>query len=66
MGGEHTKLVQMLTIATDFDNWVDDNKLSLPYLSLGTLDDIKAKLSDFNFTIIDRMLGEYKKIAQSL
>lgn len=44
---EHSKVVQMLTIATDFNNFVDDNELNLPFLNMSTVDDCIDRLKSF-------------------
>lgn len=66
---DHSKVVQMLTIATDFDNFVIDNELKLPFLNMKTVDECIGKLQAFPkseiLQLLKNQIQEYKLIGAS-
>lgn len=70
LDSQHSKLVGLLTISTDFDNFVEDHDLNLPSLNLTTIDyltnKIKSVTSSLKFKEILVMLDEYKAMAGRL
>lgn len=63
---EYSKVVQMLTIATDFDNVVIDHELKLPLLNMNTADECYRKLHNFSKSEILQNLRDWIREYQAI